>query len=180
MEDSIKMIVPLHGIMNKLLIVLNLLPMYHQVPAVTIPPKLLEGAMHLLLSLMLLRNVHPPTMFNHLWVLQIVQHPLDQRPIHILTDNRSKNNKPSLPLQPRLIPPAYILIVLHLSLHRPKVLHKECLHTLLSNRLYKHLHQQFLQALEVMHRQVRLLVQLLMLVVHHLVHKEMAETTGTL
>jgi hypothetical protein len=180
MEDLIKMIVLPHGITNNLLIALILLTTYHQVPAVTIPLKLLEGAMLLLRSLMLLRNAHLPTMFNHRWVLQTVQHPLDQRPIHILAVSHSKNNKPSLPLQRRLIPPGYILTVLHLSLHRLKVLHKECLHTLLSNRLYKHLHRQLLQALEVMHRQVLLLVQLLIVVVPHLVHKEMAETTGTL
>jgi hypothetical protein len=180
MEDLIKMIVPLHGITNNLLIALILLTTYHQVPAFTIPLKLLEGAMHLLRSLMLLRNAHLPTMFNHLWVLQTAQHPLDQRPIHILVVSHSKNNKPSLPLQRRLIPLGYILTVLHLSPHRLKVLHRECLHTLLSNRLCKHLHQQLLQALEVMPRQVLLPVQLLVLVVPHPVHKEMAETTGTL
>jgi hypothetical protein len=180
MEDLIKMIVPLHGITNNLLIALTLLTTYHQVPAVTIPLKLLEGAMRLLRSLMLSRNAHLPTTFNHLWVLQTAQHPPDQRPIHILVVSHSKNNKPSLPLQRRLIPPGYILTVLLLSPHRLKVLHKDCLHTLQSSRLCKHLHQQLLQALEAMLHQVLLRVQLLILVVPHLVHKEMAETTGTL
>ncbi len=130
-------------------------------------------------SLRSMLNVHHPTIFNRLWVPQTVQHLRDQRLIHIAAVSHTKNNKAILPLRRRLIPPACILTVLHLCLLRLKVLHNDCRRIHLSHRLYRHLHHQFLQAPEAMHLLVLLPAQLLILVVHRLVHKAMAEITGT-
>ena len=179
MEDSTKTIGPLLGITNNLLIVLNLLTRYHQVHVVVILLPLLEVATHSLYSLKVFHNVHHRTMFSWQWVLQTVQHPPDQRPVHILVVNHSTSSNPlPIPIPPQ-IPPAFTLIVWHLYLPRLKVLHIEYRHILLSHHLRKHLLHLFLQAQGAMHLQEPLPGQLLLLVVHPLVHKAMAETTDT-
>lgn len=135
--------------------------------------------MHLLRSLRLPRNGHLPIVPNHPWVLRTVQHPPDRHLIRILEASHSKSINRTLPLQRQLISPAYTLIVLHLFLHRPTVRHNDCPHILLSRCPCSHLHRQYLQALEAMHRLVLLPVQHPIPVVLHLVRREMAETTGT-
>ena len=181
MEDLTKTIGHLLGITNSLLIVLNLLTTYHQVPVVVIHLPLLEVATHTLysLNLNLFRSIHHPTMSNRQWVPQTVQRPLDQHPVHIPEVNHFKSSNPLLTLIHPLIPLAFTPTVWRLYLPRLKVLHIEHNHIPLSHRLRKHLLHLFLQDLRAMHLQEPLPGQLPLFVVRPLVHRAMAETTGT-
>lgn len=180
MADLTKTIGHLLDIMNRLPIVLNLLPTYHRVPVVVIRLPLLEAATHTLYSLNLFRSIHHPTMSNRQWVPLTVQHPLDQPPGHIPAVNHFQSSKPLLTLIHPLIPPAFTPTVWRLYLPRLKVLHIEHNRIPLNPRLRKHLLHLFLQALGAVHLQEPLPGQLPLFVVRPLVHKAMAETTGTL
>ncbi len=179
MGDLAKTIGHLLNNTNNLLIVLNHLTTYHQVPVVVIHLPLLEAATHTPYSLNLFRSVHHLAMSSHQWVLQTVQHLLDQRPVYILGVNRFKSSKPTLTLIHLLILPVFTLTVWHLCLPRLKLLHIEIRHIPPSHRLHKHLLYLFLRALGAMHLQELLPGQLPLLALHPLVHKAMAETIGT-
>lgn len=134
---------------------------------------LLEDATRLLRSLRARRNFRRPTMCNLLWVLQTVQHPLGRLLAHMFEINRSRN-------QCLLTPRAYIRTGSRLCLHRLKVLRNECNIIHLNPCLCKPLRRRHLPVLEATHRQVRPLVQPLIIVVHRLAHRAIVEITETL
>jgi hypothetical protein len=179
MEDSIKTIVSPHGITSNLLIALNLLLRCLQVHAVATHLRLLEVAMHILLSLKSLRNVHLPAIFSHPWVLQTVQRLLDLPPALTLAANPSQNSRATRRLALPRTSLAFTLTALHSSLHRLMAHHNGCRHTLLSHRLCRRRQLPFLLVPEAMLRLVLLQVQLQPLEAHPLVHKAMVGTIDT-
>jgi len=179
MEDSIKMIVPAHGITNNLPIALSLLLRCHLVHALETHLRLLEVATHILLSLKSLHNVYLPTTFSHPWVLQTVQRLLD---LPLALTPAAKPSQNSRAIQRLALPPtslAFTLTVLHSSLHRLMVHHNDCRRTHLSHPLRRRLQHLFLLAPEATLRLVLLQVQLRLLVAHPLVHKATVGTIDT-
>jgi hypothetical protein len=178
MEDSIKMIVRAHDITNNLPIALTLLLRCHQVHAVATHLRLLEVAMHILLSLKSLRSVYLPTICSHPWVLQIVR--LLELPLDLTLAAKPSRN--SRAIQRQALPRtslAFTLTVLHSSLHRLTVHHNDCRHIHLSHRLRRRLQHLFLLALGATLRLVLLQARLRLLVAHPLVHKAMVGTIDT-
>lgn len=113
-------------------------------------------------------------------MFQTVQHPPDRHLVHILVVRRSRTHKPTQPLRRRLILQVYIPTVSRLCLHRLKAPPSGCSLIHPSRRLCRRLRRQPLRVLEATHLLERLPGQLPTLVVHPLVLRAIAETTGTL